>query len=436
MNHVGNGMPGDALLLIVAFLLVAGSAGAFLLARGRQKARYLAMRRAGSHAVSPGASTPSGGQGFAGGPSPAEVRATDLMRLSKDDEARRQTALKLVEEGKVREGALILEELGLQRYAINALEQAHLIDDACAILVRMNRPNRAGVVYQRNGNPLKAAEHFLIANLPEEAARCYLEAGKKDAECLKRAADIYEGLGKHTEALEAYSRQESLASDYVRFCLKHACHEQLRDFMRDAKRTREGFAILDMYATKKLVKALPLDTQTAQSLSLWCKTVKRIELIEMSLRKLEENKNLLSLFWSLLPEDLASQIVTSLLQAPQFKAPEGRPFLLRNARALHDAKRHGLAALFYEETGRILMAAKCQALSGDPGYALDLLHHADGDEVLAKDLLALLSSHTATPRARHARHAPEVVHAAVRILQSVDPDADELHTASPFSLTA
>jgi hypothetical protein len=436
MNTSPHGMPSDSLLLVVALLLVAGSAGAFLLARGRQKARYLAMRRSGGHSQPLQAAKHPGVQGHVGHQGPSEVRATDLLRLTKEEEARRKNALKLIEGGKVREGALILEELGLQRYAISALEQARLIEDACAILMRMNRPNRAGVVFQRNGMPLKAAEHFLIANLPEEAARCYLEAGKKDSLCLQRAADIFEGLGKFAEALDAYSRHETLAGDYVRFCLNHACYEPLRDFMHDSKRTREGFAILDMYATKKLVKSLPLDTQTAQSLSLWCKTVKRVELIEMSLRKLSENKNLLSLFWSLLPEEFASQIVTSLLQAPHFKAPEGKPFLLQNARALHDAKRHALAALFYEETGRILMAAKCQAFSGDPGYALDLLHHADGDPHLARQLLSLLSPHTATPRARHARYSQDVVHAAIRILQSVDPDADELHTASPFSLIA
>lgn len=435
MNLPASGTEGNALLFIVSVLLLAGTAGAFFLSRGRKKSRYLAMRRQANHASSSGLPNSAKKVSLASINS-AEVRATDLLRLSKEEEASRQEALRLIENGKVLEGARILDRLGLQRYAINALEQAHLIDEACAILNRMNRPNRAGVVYQRNRMPVKAAEQFLMANLPEDAARCYLEAGKKDIQYLRKAADIFDSLNKFPEALDVYSRHEALAGDYVRFCLKHSCFVPLRDFMHDSKRTREGFTILDMYATKKLVKALPLDTQTAQSLSLWCKTVKRIELIEMSLRKLDQNKNLLSLFWSLLPEDLSSQIVTSLLQAPQFKAPEGKIFLIRNARALLDAKRPCLAALFYEETGRILMAAKCQALSGDLGYALDLLQSADGDALLAKELLAILAPHTPTPRARHAHHSTDVVQAAVRVFQAVDADSDELHTSSPFSLTA
>ena len=453
-----NAMSDDALLLIVACLLVVGSAVAFLLSRGRTKARYLAMRRAAAGQAG-GHSHPAevcAGHGNLEGPSSGQaaaiVRATDLMRLGKDDEAKRIEATRLIEEGKVLEGARLLEELSLQRYAISALEQAHLIDDACAVLVRMNRPGRAGVIYQRNAMPLKAAEQFLVANMPNEAARCYIEAGifakngdsgsgaagsaaAAAATHLCKAADIYEGLGKYPEALDAFARGE-LASHFVQFCLKYSLYEALRDYMHDAKNTRAGFAVLDMYTTKKLVKAIGLDTQTAGSLSLWCKTVKRVELIEMSLRKLEESKNLLSLFWSLLPEDLTAQIVTSLLSAPQFKGPEGKPFLLHNARALHDAKRNAHAALFYEHTGRVLMAAKCQALAGDPGYALDLTLLQDGDEVLANELFALLSKYSESPRARHARYSTEVTAAAARIFATVDPDADELHTTSPFSLTA
>jgi hypothetical protein len=157
----------------------------------------------------------------------------------------------------------------------------------------------------------------------------------------------------------------------------------------------------------------------------------------MSLRKLEQNKNLLALYWSLLPDDLAAKIVTSLLQTPQFKSVQDRPFLIHNARALYDSRRHELAALLYEETGRVLMAAKCQSLAGDLGYALDLLCHPEhGDPVLARELEELLSRHTPTPHARHAHHEPDVVAEAIRLLGQVDADSDELHNASPFSLIA
>jgi|GEM_PF-4076192 len=417
---------GDALLLIIGILLVVGSVFAFLLQRNRQKSKFIAMRREQSEQKR---------EAEAAANNPGVVRSTDVVRLSKENEAKRLQANAFIESGKIREGAAILEELGLQRYAINALESAHLIDEACAVLVRMNRPNRAGVVYQRNRMPLKAAEHFLTANLPEEAARCYLEAGATQPEMFRKAADIYESLGRETEALEAYRRGE-LTEAYVQFCLKHNCFDKLRDFLDAGKTVRAGFVILDMYSTKKLVKAIPLDTQTAQSLALWCRTVKRVELIEMSLRKLVDSKNLLSLFWSLLPEDFSGQIVTSLLSAPQFRTEEGKPLLLRNARALHDAKRHMQAGLLYEHTGRLAMAAKCQALAGDLGYSLDLLSQAEGEETLARDLLALLEPHSAAPRTRHAKFSGEIASQAIRLFAHIDADSDELHTHSPFSLTA
>lgn len=420
----------DLLMLAVAGLFVLGSLVAFLLQRGRQRSRFLAMRRGGDKpppGPTSGATTPSNGLGI--------VRSSDLMRLTKDDERKHAMAVKLVEEGRIHEGALLFEELKLQRNAISALEGAGLIDEACAVLTRMNRPNRAGVIYHRNGMPVKAAEQFLIANLPEEAAKCYLEAGKDDAGSLRKAADIFEGLGRHDAALDAYARGD-LMEPFVAFALKHAMFERLRDAMHDGRTTRSGFAVLDMYSAKKLVKHVPVDTQTAQSLALWCRTIKRVELIELALRKLEGDKNLLSLFWSLLPEDFSMQIVSSLLSAPQFRAPEVKPFLIRNARALFDAKRIVHAGLLYESTGRLLMAAKCQAMVGDLGYALDLLSLEEGDRVLARQLASLLTPHSEAPRTRHAKFPPEVVTAGVRIFQGVDPDGDELHTASPFTLTA
>lgn len=419
----------DLLMLVVAGLFVLGSLVAFLLQRGRQRNRFLAMRRGGDKPP-PG---PTSGQSAPS--SQGIVRSTDMLRLTKDDERKHAKAVKLVEEGKVREGARLFEELKLQRNAISALEQAGLIDEACAVLMRMNRPNRAGVIYHRNGMPVKAAEHFLIANLPEEAAKCYLEAGKDDPDSLRKAADIFEGLGRHDAALDAYARGD-LMEPFVAFALKHAKYERLRDAMHDARTTRAGFAVLDMYSAKKLVKHVPVDTQTAQSLALWCRTIKRVELIELALRKLDADKNLLSLFWSLLPEDFSMQIVSSLLSAPQFRTPEVKPFLIHNARALFDAKRIVHAALLYESTGRLIMAAKCQAMVGDLGYALDLLSLEGGDAVLARQLGTLLAPHSEAPRTRHAKFPPDVVTAGVRIFQAVDPDGDELHTASPFTLTA
>jgi hypothetical protein len=421
------GFNSDAFVLFIAVVFIVCSAVAFWMHKGKGKQKYVAMRRNGT---SPASAPPAGQAG-----SPSIVRAMDVLKLSKQDEAKRQRAIKWIESGKVKEGARLFEELGLQRQAISSLEQAGFIEDACAILMRMNRPNRAGVLYQRNGRPLRAAEHFLIANLPEEAAKSFMDAGKEDPNCFRKAADIYEGLGRFDAALDCYQKGD-LMEAFVAFCLKHGNYLRLRDVMQDSRYTRLGFGLLDMHSTKKLIKNLPVDSQTAQSLALWCRTVKRVELIEMALRKLTEDRALLTLFWSLLPEEFSAQIVSSLLSAPQFKSDEAKPFLLLNARALYDTKRLSHAAPLYQHTGRLIMAAKCQASLGDLGFALDLLQQPGGDEVLASQLKTLLSPFTDAPTALHARYSPDIVGAGMKILEAVDPDGDELHTKSPFSLTA
>ena len=85
-------------------------------------------------------------------------------------------------------GARILEQLNMPREAIQALEDAGLIHEAAKILMRMQRANRAGVIYARHAMWDNAAQCFKLANMPLEVAKCYREAGN-----LPLAAEYFVG---------------------------------------------------------------------------------------------------------------------------------------------------------------------------------------------------------------------------------------------------
>ncbi|NBW81051.1 hypothetical protein EBR21_04785 [bacterium] len=99
-------------------------------------------------------------------------RKLDAINLSPEAQIKRAEAQKLVRNGKLTEAALVLESINLQREAIDILESNGLLDDIAAMLMRMNRPNRAGVIYERNKRFEHAAIYFLKAKLVEDAKRC------------------------------------------------------------------------------------------------------------------------------------------------------------------------------------------------------------------------------------------------------------------------
>lgn len=125
----------------------------------------------------------------------AGTRRTDRSKLSRHERRLYDQAQKLLKQGKILPAAQILEQIGLPRDAITALESAGLIHDAAKILMRMQRHNRAGVVYARHGMWDHAAKCFKMANMPLEVAKCYREAGD-----FAQALEFFEKAGRHEDA--------------------------------------------------------------------------------------------------------------------------------------------------------------------------------------------------------------------------------------------
>lgn len=122
-------------------------------------------------------------------------RLADVRQLSSMERKLYKESQRLIAEGKVAPAARILEQLNMAREAIQCLEDQGFIDEAAKILIRMQRYNRAGVVYARHGMWDKAANCFKIANMPLEVAKASRQANN-----FAEAAEYFEKVGRLEDA--------------------------------------------------------------------------------------------------------------------------------------------------------------------------------------------------------------------------------------------
>lgn len=171
-------------------------------------------------------------------------RSSDTRKLSRLGRKLYNEAQKLLEQGKVPAAATILEQLSMQREAIQVLEDHGFIHDAAKMLMRMQRHNRAGVIYARHGLWEHAAQCFKMANMPAEVAKCAREFGD-----LAMACEFFEKAQRYTDAGE--------------------CCEELGDNLRGARffllasqsqRAMSAFA----RAAVKSSNSKPLDLRTSE----------------------------------------------------------------------------------------------------------------------------------------------------------------------------
>ena len=136
----------------------------------------------------------------------APVRTTDQIVLTKSQLATRDQAILMIGEGKILEGTKIFEELNLHRYAVSTLEAAGYIEEACAILIRLDKPLRAAALYSRNQYHKKAADIYIQVGALEEAARESMEAGHSDRFYFEKSGDLYVKLSDYELAKIAYNK--------------------------------------------------------------------------------------------------------------------------------------------------------------------------------------------------------------------------------------
>lgn len=224
------------------------------------------------------------------------VRTTDTRALSREEALERDAAYRLVAEGKVVEGALAFEKLGLDRTAIGILENDGFVEEACAMLMRMQRAERAALMYQRNNYFLEAAAHYLHCNQPLQAAECYLMAGKKASKYLRAAAEIFENENKFERAFETYAKQKNFKA-CVTLCERNGRLEELCSNILSPRDVKRLVMQVDFADLKRVVTKLSANNASANWLALLSNMSDRAEFVALASQTLIENSAALASYW-------------------------------------------------------------------------------------------------------------------------------------------
>lgn len=136
----------------------------------------------------------------------SQQRAADQRPLTRQEIRIKKQAEKLIARGRILPAAQMLEQAGFYRDAIDALENGRLFDDAARVLIRLQRPGRAGVLYSRNGLFGPAAQCFLQAGDNLNAAKCFREIGKT-----LEAAELFVKAAQFADAAECLEKSNLLS---------------------------------------------------------------------------------------------------------------------------------------------------------------------------------------------------------------------------------
>ncbi|HYX33666.1 MAG TPA: cyclic nucleotide-binding domain-containing protein [Oligoflexus sp.] len=202
-------------------------------------------------------------------------RKSDRRRLSRAEKRAYRYAQKLYQEGNFRGCAKILEQLGMLRESINILEKAGLIKDAADVLIRIQRPNRAGYMLARYGMWKEAMECYKKANMPMEVGKCARELGDlptaipyfMEAGATLEAAECYLELGKHHDSARLFLRNKEFdraLDQYIHLVDSHPdidkidfAEEELNFIMRKLIEEKVDTRLTDiLVARKRMVKLM------------------------------------------------------------------------------------------------------------------------------------------------------------------------------------
>ncbi len=240
------------------------------------------------------------------------VRKTDLFaQLSAEQKKTYMLAKDLVEQKSFMEAAQLFESINFPRKAIDILENNGLVDEACSILLRMGVPYRAAIVYERNGQFLKASKYFLQDGKLDMAARNFERQAESDFHYFRQAGDCYMQAGLIDSALLAYSRLD-MSEEVMRICLEKQKFEFLHRYLDLPFHAQTLLPALAKIHLEALIDALPMTPQSSISLALW--TLYRPEegMVLAALRKFSKNNELAQHYWTHLDDSFCEYICNML----------------------------------------------------------------------------------------------------------------------------
>ena len=359
------------------------------------------------------------------------ARAVDKAILDKKSQEIRSKAVQLAKDKKYLEAANLLEKNNLLRDAIDLLEANKLFDDAATMLMSINRPNRAAVIYERNRCFEKAAVYFLRAKLVDDAKRCLKQIKQLDTRLMTEISALFAQADDKLSALHLLLRIGD-KDRIVKLTRDTFAYRELA-LMLDQSHTRElllpALSIADI---DHMLENMPVDDiPTLKRANFWLNESQKGEWVVSIFRFIGNQRGQAQSF----AESINVAVIQNFQSHCGRLGPEyvkmHREQLEWTAIAMHDAGHWRASAVAFELLGIPLMAAKGRALSGDIATARQLLGLPKGDPHLAQEFdIAIRQLGLAGPPPKEPTADDFAV--LLRVFFSVDPDTEINRDNSPF----
>jgi tetratricopeptide (TPR) repeat protein len=200
-----------------------------------------------------------------------------------------------------------------QRKAIDILEENGYLNEAANILLRMNLPFRAAVLYERNQKYAKAAELYQKDGKPDKAGKIFETLAKTDLNYYLKAGDCYLESGLIDQSLTAY--RNLLTTDKIlKLCLTAQRHEFLGEYMATPKNASDILAQLTSSQLSNLISDLPPTPYFAQIMAMWIPYRLAPELVVPVLQQTQQHEATARVLWSQLSMPTCNQLCQMFAQ--------------------------------------------------------------------------------------------------------------------------
>ena len=214
-------------------------------------------------------------------------------------------------EGKYREAAALYIEVNFQRKAIDLLEKNQLVDEAARVLNDMKLPVRAGVVYERNNQAVKAAECFIRGKRYDLAAKQYEVAASTNPSYYRDAAAYYEKGEMMQDSLRCLHKL--LRGDEIfRICMETVDYSRLAFYASLPSYSANFLHRLRDEELAEMVSRMELTSDNSFNLAYWFRVRPDRSMLGQALKWSAARPDLAAVFWrSIRPRD--AKVMQSLM---------------------------------------------------------------------------------------------------------------------------
>ena len=251
---------------------------------------------------------------------PIAVRQTDISsQMSREDRNKYRFAEDLAFKGRIKEAAVIFESIKFQRKAIDLLEGAGFIDDACAVLARIKAIGRAGVVYERHQMLEKAAHCYTLANQNESAGKVYCRLAAKDYRFFTSAYEAFAKDEKWDAMLNAAG--EVLATTkIVEVALTQGKADFLGSYLANYRLAQATFPQLSNSQLTNFFTTLSRTPKFVAYARTWAESVGSEHFDAEMLTFVSQKEELCNFFWGDLNETAKNRLIEIVKNSSQLNA--------------------------------------------------------------------------------------------------------------------